>query len=302
MAAKLKLTSSPNSQNRFSGCTLGVMEVDYVRVYDTPPPPPPPPPGLISQGMPATASSFQSGNGAANGNDGSLATRWGASTGSYPQWWRVDLGASYYLNTVSIKWYSSASRYYRYKIEVSSNDASYATVVDKTGNATFGDTTDMFAAAGRYVRITVTGASAGWASFYECQVYGNTGSAPPPAPTGLTTTVASSSQINLSWSGSSGATTYNVKRATISGGPYTTIVTGVTGTTYSDTGLTASTTYYYVVSAVNTNGESANSTEAAGTTFAAVTAPPAPTALTAVAQKSTVPPPVQAARTLCARR
>ena len=36
MAAKMKLSSSPNSMNRFSGCTLGVMEVDYVRVYDTP--------------------------------------------------------------------------------------------------------------------------------------------------------------------------------------------------------------------------------------------------------------------------
>jgi hypothetical protein len=35
-----------------------------------------------------------------------------------------------------------------------------------------GDTTDTFTATGRYVRVTVTGASAGFASFYECKVNG----------------------------------------------------------------------------------------------------------------------------------
>ena len=101
---------------------------------------------------------------------------------------------------------------------------------------------------------------------------------PPAAPTGLTAAAASSSQINLSWTASTGATSYNVKRATVSGGPYTTVATGVTGTTYNNTGLTASTTYYYVVSAVNGGGEGANSTQASATTV-----PAAPTGLTATA-------------------
>ena len=61
------------------------------------------------------------------------------------------------------------------------------------------------------------------------------------------------------------ATSYNVKRATVSGGPYTTIATGVTGTSYTDSGLTAGATYYYVVSAVNPGHESVNSTEASAT-------------------------------------
>jgi cellulose 1,4-beta-cellobiosidase len=94
----------------------------------------------------------------------------------------------------------------------------------------------------------------------ELALYNSGAPTSPPAPTGLTATAVSSSQINLSWTASSGATSYKVKRATVNGGPYTTIAIGVT-TTYSDTGLAASTTYYYVVSVVNSSGESANSTQ-----------------------------------------
>jgi len=172
MAAKLKLTASPNSMNRFSGCTLGTMEIDYVRVYDSPPVATPPP-GVLSQGQPATASSVQTGNAVANGNDGSLSTRWSASGSTFPQWWRVDLGASHTLTKTTINWYNGSTRAYKYKIEVSSDGNTYTTAVDKTGNTTIGDTSDTFSATARYVRITVTGSSSGWASFYECQVYGN---------------------------------------------------------------------------------------------------------------------------------
>ncbi|MBP8606361.1 MAG: alginate lyase family protein [Phycisphaerae bacterium] len=73
-------------------------------------------------------------------------------------------------------------------------------------------------------------------------------------------------QITLSWAGSAYAQSYNVKRSATSGGPYTTLGT-VDGKDlfYIDPGLTAGTTYYYVVSANNPGGESANSAEAAAT-------------------------------------
>ena len=88
----------------------------------------------------------------------------------------------------------------------------------------------------------------------------------PAAPTSLGATPGDGS-VSLSWIGSTGAVSYNVKRATVSGGPYTTISTpgAVTTNSYLDTGLTNTTTYYYVVSAVNTGGESGNSNQAAGT-------------------------------------
>jgi hypothetical protein len=107
---------------------------------------------------------------------------------------------------------------------------------------------------------------------------GGGGGNPPAVPTGLTAT-AGNAQVGLSWNASSGATSYHVKRGTTSGGPYTQIG-APTATSYSDTSVTNGTPYYYVVSAVNSAGESANSTEVSGTPIAP---PAAPTGLTATA-------------------
>jgi glucosylceramidase len=87
---------------------------------------------------------------------------------------------------------------------------------------------------------------------------------PPATPLGLTAT-AGNAQVALSWGASAGATGYNVKRATTSGGPYTTVTNGLTSITYTNTGLVNGTTYYYVVSALKTLCESPNSTEASAT-------------------------------------
>jgi fibronectin type 3 domain-containing protein len=82
----------------------------------------------------------------------------------------------------------------------------------------------------------------------------------PPAPTGLTAAVGSSS-VTLHWNAATGATTYTVLRSTSSGAE-TTYVTSVTPTTYVDTGVTPGTTYYYKVEGVNTAGPGSPSSEA----------------------------------------
>lgn len=89
------------------------------------------------------------------------------------------------------------------------------------------------------------------------------GLAPPSAPAAISATPGDS-QVALSWSASSGATSYKVKRATVSGGPYTTIATP-SSTSYTNSGLTNGITYYYVVSAVNSAGESGNSSQVSAT-------------------------------------
>ena len=234
--------------------------------HDTPP---------LSQGRSVTASSYESGNEPFDANDGSLATRWTASSGTYPQWWRVDLGSSQAVGKVVTDWYNASARSYKYRIETSDNDVNYATVVDATGNAIQGQTIDTFTATARYVRITVTGSTAGWAAFWECKVYPPAAATTAPAaPTGLAASAVSGSQIDLAWTASSGATSYTVKRSATSGGPYATIAAGVTGTSYGDAGLTASTTFHYVVSAVNSVGESPHSAQASATTLAPPPAAP----------------------------
>jgi hypothetical protein len=94
----------------------------------------------------------------------------------------------------------------------------------------------------------------------------------PGAPSNLTAAAVSSSQINLSWSASpTSGVTYNVYSSNTSGftpSAGNRIAAGVTGTTYSNTGLTPSTTRYYRVTAQNSAGESAASNQAAGTTQA----------------------------------
>jgi fibronectin type 3 domain-containing protein len=99
----------------------------------------------------------------------------------------------------------------------------------------------------------------------------------PAAPTGLNATPGNT-QVALSWTAVSGATSYHVWRSTTSGSGYVNIAT-TASSTYTDTGLVSSTTYYYVVSALNFIGESTNSAEASATP--SLPLPAIPTGLTA---------------------
>jgi chitodextrinase len=116
---------------------------------------------------------------------------------------------------------------------------------------------------------------------------------PPSTPTGLTTTAAASTQINLSWSASTdniGVTGYRVERCSGSGCSTFTQVGTPTGTSYSDTGLTASTSYTYRVRATdaagNLSGYSSNSSTTTLASGGDTTPPSAPTALSATATSS----------------
>src|SRR2546422_7121109 len=90
---------------------------------------------------------------------------------------------------------------------------------------------------------------------------------PPTAPSNLTATTVSSSQINLAWTASTdnvGVTGYLVERCQNAGCTSFTQITTPTGTTYNDTGLSNSTTYRYHVRAndaannLNTNSKHAS--------------------------------------------
>lgn len=98
---------------------------------------------------------------------------------------------------------------------------------------------------------------------------GNSNVTPPAAPTGIAA-VSGNTQATISWSPVSGATSYNLYMASVAGVTKSNYATqtggmrhaGVTSP-YVHTGLTNDTTYYFVMAAVNANGESVGSSEVA---------------------------------------
>jgi chitodextrinase len=135
--------------------------------------------------------------------------------------------------------------------------------------------------------------AAGNLSAYSAIAEATTGSSadttPPTAPTGLTASAAGAAAIALSWGASTdnvGVAGYRVERCSGSGCSNFTEVATVTGTSYEDSGLTASTLYRYRVRAADAAGNlSAYSAIAEATTgsSADTTPPTAPTGLTASA-------------------
>ncbi len=110
---------------------------------------------------------------------------------------------------------------------------------------------------------------------------------PPAAPSNLAATAVSSSQINLTWiDNANNEDGFRIERKTGTGS-YTEIVTvGPDVTSYSNTGLAASTLYTYRVRAYNTVGNSDYSNEASATTQAPPQPPAAPSNLAATAVSS----------------
>ena len=119
----------------------------------------------------------------------------------------------------------------------------------------------------------------------------------PAEPTGLTATAASSSVINLTWTAvtppaNCTITSYSVYRSTTSGftpSSATLVASVASGTTFSNTGLAASTQYFYVIEAVDSIGSSIPSSQVSATTQPATmtcTAVPVSPSVTAAAASS----------------
>jgi glucoamylase len=124
--------------------------------------------------------------------------------------------------------------------------------------------TPLMWAMGQYVRLANDishGANSDTPSVV-CSTFGTCATSAPTAPTGLAVTGATGSTVSLSWTASANAPTgYKVFRNG-------TQVGTATGTTYTDTGLTTSTSYTYYVEAYNNAGTSAASNSVTATTTA----------------------------------
>jgi hypothetical protein len=174
-------------------------------------------------------------------------------------------------NSMGLSWSSSGSVVYDiYRSELGCN-AGATKIANNVSGTSFTDNqvANGFTYSYRVIAHPSTNEACGSAPS-TCQSAtpaGGGGCTPPAAPTGLSATAVSQSQINLSWNAASGASGYNVYRSTTSGGPYTSIGSSTT-TAFSDTTASCNTTYFYVVRAVSGSCESGNSNQASATTSA----------------------------------
>ena len=133
--------------------------------------------------------------------------------------------------------------------------------------------------------LLITRADGGhWISLDDVSIPGGPTLIAPPPPTGLAATPGST-VVGLSWTAATRAAGYNIKRSVSDGGSYAVIGTASTPT-YTDNAVVNGTTYYYVVSATNSAGESADSTQVSATPQADL--PPTPTGLTTTPGNSMV--------------
>ncbi|GLY92217.1 discoidin domain-containing protein [Actinoallomurus iriomotensis] len=138
-------------------------------------------PALLSQGKPAVASSVENAvTTAAAAVDGDTSTRW-SSAASDPQWLQIDLGASATVSQVVLNWETAYATAFQIQV---SGDANTWTTVYSTTTGTGGTQTLNVTGSGRYVRMYGTARATQYGySLWEFQVYGTSGSAPPPSTT-----------------------------------------------------------------------------------------------------------------------
>jgi hypothetical protein len=149
--------------------------------------------------------------------------------------------------------------------------------VSGSGSSILNITTAASAATGTFT-LTIAGASGSLSHSANVTLVVNPSNpTPPQPPSNLAAIAASSSAINLTWTASpTSGVTYSVFRSATAGftpSSSNRIASGVSGTSFSDTGLTCATAFFYVLEAVNAGGASTPSNQASATTQACVGAP-----------------------------
>ncbi|MDD5687532.1 MAG: discoidin domain-containing protein [Elusimicrobia bacterium] len=127
--------------------------------------------GNIAIGKTVTASTEEgAGLESTKAIDGNVATRW-SSQFSDPQWIEIDLGGTYNINQVVLRWEDAYGK--DYQIQVSSNNINWTTIYTKTGGTGGVETLSGLSGNGRYIRMygTARGTTYGY-SLWEFEVYG----------------------------------------------------------------------------------------------------------------------------------
>jgi titin len=177
-----------------------------------------------------------------------------------------------------------------YTVQRSLNGVSGWDQVGTTGQdvVSFSDT-GLAASTAYFYRVVAS--NGGGDSPPSAVVSATTATAPPVAPAGVSAVAASSSRIDVAWQDVAGESGYSVQRSLDGMSGWVQVgANGQNVVSFTDSGLAASTTYFYRVVASNSSGDSAPSVIVSATTFAlAETQPPtAPTKLKATVAKGKV--------------
>ena len=168
---------------------------------------------------------------------------------------------------VSLDWTAPSGTISSYNVKRGTVSGGPYTTISTLGAVTSPAYLDLTAVNGTLYYYVVSALNGGGESLDSAPAAATPQPPAPGVPTGLTPTPATA---RSAWTGpppSGTISSYNVKRGTVSGGPYTTISTlgAVTSPAYLDSTAVNGTTYYYVVSAVNGGGQGPDSAQAAAT-------------------------------------
>ena len=186
--------------------------------------------------------------------------------------------------TVSLHWTDNATNETSNIVERSTDGGTTFVTYATLGASVVSYADSVTTAGSTYVYRVKAANSAGYSG------YSNTASATlaPATPTGLAASNITTSQITVTWSNVGGETAFKVYRST-DGTTFSVIATlGSNVLTYTNTGLNASTKYYYKIGASNAGGETDSAAIAATTSVPVVTLPAAPTGLSTTVSGTTI--------------
>ncbi len=182
------------------------------------------------------------------------------------------MAAAVSSSQISLSWADTTTTESAFKVErASSSSGAWVQIATTATNVSHYLDAGLNGSTTYYYRVRASN-PAGNSAYSNTASARTLGTSGPLAPSSLTATAISSSQINVSWTdNASNETGFKVERAMSSGGPWTQIGTTAGIASFADTSVAASTTYYYRVRATNAAGDSGYSNTSTATTPAAAT-------------------------------
>ena len=188
---------------------------------------------------------------------------------------------------INLTWSDNSTNETGFKIESSANNITWIEIANISSNTTSFQHTGLTASTTYYYKVRAynSAGNSDYTPTVNATTQASAASGPNP-PTNLSASAVSNTQINLSWTdNSNNETGFKVERSPDGNNGWAEIVSlGSNVTSYENTGLTASTTYYYRVRAYNAGGNSSYTSPVNATTNTAL--PSNPTNLTANASST----------------